>query len=124
MIGEKISDAHAKSVLLAFIDDQIRQKTTDYHGTEIKYEKLRSEILKFTNNMGGDSGAATGHGKGPAPIQVGQVGQSHGWGSGHHQCSGDEHKSHEDEAAWALRIKGSGCFICGGPHFARECPKK
>ena len=74
--------------------------------------------------MGGDSGAARGHRNGPAPMQVGQVGHSQGWGSGHHQCSGDEHKSHEDEAAWALRTKGSGCFICGGPHFARECPKK
>ena len=52
VIGEKISDAHAKSVLLGFIDEQTRQKTTDYHGTETKYEKLRNEILKFTNNVG------------------------------------------------------------------------
>ena len=44
IIGEKISDAHAKSILLAFIDDQTRQKTTDYHGTETKYEKLRNEV--------------------------------------------------------------------------------
>ena len=44
IIGEKISDAHATSILLAFIDDQSRQKTTDYHETEIKHETFRDDV--------------------------------------------------------------------------------
>ena len=67
--GEKISDTHAKSILLGFIDDVTRQKTTDYHGTETRYEKLRTEVLKFTNNMGGDEGAPNEKGKGPTPCK-------------------------------------------------------
>ena len=38
VIGEKNSDAHAKSALLGFIDDQTRQKIPAYRGTETKYE--------------------------------------------------------------------------------------
>ena len=132
IIGEKISDTHAKSILLGFIDDVTRQKTTDYHGTETRYEKLRTEVLKFTNNMGGDEGASNER-KGPTPMQVGQFGQpttDQGFnqpGAAEHQhWSGGFGNAHEDEAAWALRTggKGTGCFNCGGPHFARECPVK
>ena len=53
--GEKVGSAHAKSILLAFIDPVTRQHTFGMHGKITDYEAFRQGCLQFINATGGSS---------------------------------------------------------------------
>ena len=71
LTAEKISNTHARSVLLGFIDDDTRLHTVEYHGTDKSLEEFKNAVVRFTNSAELGSGAAPG--TGPAPMQIGSM---------------------------------------------------
>ena len=83
---EAISNAHARSVLLGFLDDLTRLHTVEFHGADKSFDEFKKAVMRFANSAVMGSGASAmqtgsiqhqpkegtsfnsvcGHGKGPA----------------------------------------------------------
>ena len=65
---EKITDCHARTILLGFLDDQTRIHTVKFHGNDTTFEAFKNAVLEFTNNA--SLGTSTIR---SAPMQIGAV---------------------------------------------------
>ena len=95
--------------MIGILDPLTRQHTATAQGGG--YEELKKVVLEFANNAGGTS----------SKMQIGRAEERHD------EKKEEEHES--EEYLWALKGKGKGkgpkggCHICGGRHYARECPQ-
>ena len=107
--GERVQEAHAKSILISILDKTTRQHTAQYQG--LGFDKLKKEILKFVNTAVGPTASG----------ENGQIGSMQGQG----ECPRADVPSWGTEEPEQLGALGGGrCHNCNMPgHFARNCPK-
>ena len=121
LTGDALSEPHAMSVLISFLDDQTRKFTQAYMNE--KLDIFRQRVVGFLTNAGGISRDA---------MVIGSIGEKQ------KEENNDAVEEDWDEDQWgngtAWAIKGGGkgtrrgpaggCFNCGGGHYASECPNQ
>ncbi len=118
LTGEPITDSHARTVMLGFLDDQTRSHTVDYHGTDKSFDEFKNAALKFANNASLGSGSYV-----TTPMQIGAVAAPEAPSSGGVPCYYDlSSGSREDSDGRLWAIKGNPktlCWECGGEGHRR-----
>ena len=108
-----MSDIHAKSVLIGFLDPMTKQHTA-YRQSD-PFEAFKQAVVEFTNAVGTPTAAMEDIKS--EPMQLGKVEES-------------SLDASVDDTIWEQEnirtIKGGkSCHTCGGKgHFARGCPTK
>ena len=128
---EKVSDGHARSIMLGFLDDKTREHTVEYHGSETDFVDFKNAVLKFVNNtaLGSGSSKAT-------PMQLGAVAPVaptepaapmpcyYPMNTGS-SSSGNGSDEDDPEKLWALKGRDTVCWGCGGKgHRMANCTAK
>lgn len=91
--GEKISESHAKSVMIGVLDAVTRQHTAMYQGASTGTMSFMRKVLEFVNSITGTN---------PDAMQIGSLGEQAGGGHGH------EHEHHGQEEIGVTQIIGDG----------------
>ena len=130
--GEKISDSHAKSVMIGVLDPISRQHTAMYQGATTGPLSFMRKVMEFVNNITGTN---------PDAMQIGSLGEQAGASPEHrHEQQGQEEAwDYGGQWPWGSPDtegtinglkgnkgggKGVQCYNCGEfGHIARNCPK-
>ena len=143
LCGVDVEDNTLRSVLVGMLDPETRRHTTRYQGMDTSFNTLKTEVLKFINVTSMDTDA----------MAIGRVGETRGdwqepagpgWTSSGSERGWQDWSTGEEDADQSLNaIKGGkargkggygkgsgksgpkgGCWVCGGTHYADNCPQR
>ena len=105
--GEAVNERTLKSIMVSFMDPDTAKFTAMYQGSDVSYDTLKHESMKFVNMVTANNNDA---------MDVSAV-----WQATAPTEAYEENYAEADDYVGAV---GERCYNCGGHgHYARECQK-